>query len=476
MSVERKFSVNTFLFLTILLLLFLLNSFPRERPTYSEIENRSLKGRPVFTWEHFWDGTYFIQWEEYFADTFIYRESLAKISRSIEQLSGWHGKDQVQLFVHNGENYGDPLSTSPVLQPVSEDLSDDAKNDKNEEEVEEDVQREVEEVVEEKKEEPTILEDDQETELAEHPEDDSLSEQMEFQQVVGRIMIMGNKAMNLYTFDPAAGEAYAELLNRFTEKLDDKVAHKINVYFLLAPTQIEFVAKNSKYKELSSPQNETLSFIRERLHDKIIEVDAYSVMQDHVEEYLYFRTDHHWTARGAYYAYRAFMEVAGQTPIALEEYEVEVVEDFLGTTYAATLSKRLEEHPDTIELFLPFAPHEYEVYYEGSIKMDVLDLNHLDATNKYRIFLSGDRPLGKITTESENEKKIAIIKDSYGNAFVPFLIPHYREIYIIDPRQFAKNIYDLLDENDVDDVLFLTNMGTTSHQGFTNLLKQMIEK
>ncbi len=496
---KNRIPVNACLFLMTLMALFLLNSLQTERPIYSEIENRALKTKPVFTWERLFSGAYFVEFENYFADTFVYREPLSKMSRSIQQWSGWRGEDQVQLIVHHGGNFGDALA--PAVQPGIphpeeavqrghadaklyppetsgaeriEGLSGEQLEAQHEHASMEPPEEENEAVSEEDDNAQEDVPPEAEDSSSDNPCDNA-DHEPDVQQVVGRILLMRDRAMNLYTFDAAAGDAYAALVNQFAKKAAVETKHDVTVYSLLAPTQIEFIAQ-SKYKELSDSQSETLAYVHERLDDAVIAVDAYGTLQDHAKEYLYFRTDHHWTARGAYYAYQAFMEASDQTPIALDQYEVTHVEHFLGSTYAAVLSKSLERQPDTIELFQPFIPHEYEVYYEGPLKMDVLDMSHAEKTNKYRIFLSGDRPWGKITTEAKTEKKIAVIKDSYANAFVPFLIPHYREIYIIDPRQYEHDIFELIDENQIEEVLFMTNMGVTSHQGFTNLLKDMIER
>jgi hypothetical protein len=106
--------------------------------------------------------------------------------------------------------------------------------------------------------------------------------------------------------------------------------------------------------------------------------------------------------------------------------------------------------------------------------MNVLDMTHADKKNKYRIFLSGDRPLGKISTEVKNEKKILIIKDSYGNAFIPFLIPHYEEIYIVDPRQYKSNVLKLIKDNGIQEVLFLNYVPAVDMKNIIDLIGKMM--
>lgn len=190
------------------------------------------------------------------------------------------------------------------------------------------------------------------------------------------------------------------------------------------------------------------------------------------DKYVYFRTDHHWTAQGAYYAYIAFCDASGEVPVSLEKYGTGKVEGFLGSTYSATLNNKLKNNPDTIHYFRPFAKHEYNIYYEGAMRMSLLDMSHAKQKNKYRIFLSGDRPLGRIVTENQNNKKLLVIKDSYGNAFVPFLLPHYKEIYVVDPRQYKKSTIGLIKDKGIQEVIFLNYVPATTISEFSDLIRK----
>ena len=80
------------------------------------------------------------------------------------------------------------------------------------------------------------------------------------------------------------------------------------------------------------------------------------------------------------------------------------------------------------------------------------------ATNSYSIFLYGDFPLEKIATENHNGRKIVVVKESYGNDFVPFLVPHFEEIYVVDQRYFQTSLVDLMEETGITDLLFLNNI------------------
>lgn len=288
---------------------------------------------------------------------------------------------------------------------------------------------------------------------------------------IGSMLILKDRAMEVYSFSNNESSFYAGIINSFEERIGGSV----KVYSLLAPTQVEFI-ENEKYKTMSTSQKKVIEYVNQHFNENIIPVNAYEALRSNRDKYLYFRTDHHWTALGAYYAYTAFADAIEEKPVPIEKYEVGKVEDYLGSTYSATLNKKLQSHPDTIYYYKPFIKHEYRVYYEGSLKMNLLDMSHATKKNKYRIFLSGDRPLGKITTEVQNGKKILIIKDSYGNAFVPFLLPHYNEIYIVDPRQFKKNIIEFVKENGIQEVLFLDYVPAANMKNFSQLILDMMTR
>jgi len=242
----------------------------------------------------------------------------------------------------------------------------------------------------------------------------------------------------------------------------------------LAPTSIEFIA-SPKYKTLADSEMDAIDYVYEKLGEGITSVDAYTPLSEHRDEYVYFRTDHHWTALGAYYAYTGFEQASGLEHISLSDYQSEKIEPYLGAAYRSTNSIALKNHPDSFIFYQPYLSSEYYVYYEGSVKLNVLDMAHAANNNKYGIFLSGDRPLGKIITPIKNGKKILIVKDSFANALVPFLIPHYEEIYILDPRQYQKNIYKLIDENGIQEVMFLNNAMILGGNGFMDLVNKVMD-
>lgn len=286
----------------------------------------------------------------------------------------------------------------------------------------------------------------------------------------GRILLAGDTATFIHRFDPDSTVYYAAAINDFAAQ----VPATTQVYSLLAPTMIEFLPE--KYRSLSAPSDQILNRVHDHLDSEVVPVDALAVMRQHASQYLFFRTDFHWTATGAYYAYDAFMQARGAEPVPLASYEMTEVEGFLGSMHSRTLSKQMEANWDVVQLYHPFVPYDYYIMHNGQHLAPLLNMSHANNKNKYGIFLGGDIPLAKIVTGSKQLGKIMVIKDSYGNAFVPFLIPHYSKIYVVDPRHIKESAMDLIRQEQIDEVLFLNNIMVTESNDFANIIKAMQAK
>jgi hypothetical protein len=208
-------------------------------------------------------------------------------------------------------------------------------------------------------------------------------------------------------------------------------------------TEIKFI--NSLYSSLTSG---------------VLPIRAYESMKPHYKEYLQFNTDHHWTGRGAYYAYVAFCNTIGVNPVPLEKLNRKVIPNFLGTLYYHTLSEGLKNNKDSVEYFKVLVDTKSEYYPKNSNKplKSNLYAEFAKGGNAYGVFLGGDFPLTKITTSIKNGRKILVFKDSYGNAFTPYLASHFEEIYVIDYRYFEGGVKKLINENRITDILFAHNV------------------
>jgi hypothetical protein len=202
-----------------------------------------------------------------------------------------------------------------------------------------------------------------------------------------------------------------------------------------------------------------IDHIQTLLDPRVKFVAAYDRLAEHADEYIQFNTDHHWTGLGGYYAYTAFAQSAGFEVLPLSDLVKGEIPGFLGTLYQRTMAPSLRTKADVVEYYkIPFKTEA--TYYPVGSNTPVPALLYAEYArggNAYGVFLGGDFPLMRIVSEVKNGKKIAVIKDSYGNAFVPYLASHFEEVFVLDYRYFAGNIKTLLEDNGIQNLLFAHN-------------------
>lgn len=184
-------------------------------------------------------------------------------------------------------------------------------------------------------------------------------------------------------------------------------------------------------------------------------IDVTDALREHREEYIYYKTDHHWTTLGAYYAYAAWAKEMGFTPQDQEDFTIEAAsESFYGTLYSKL---GIAKEADTIELYIPKEQTPYEVYYDlsGEASDSLYERKHLATKNKYAVFLDDNHPFIQIHTTNKNGRNLLLIKDSYANCFVPFAADHYENVYMIDLRYYMGDIEAAVREYEITDMLVL---------------------
>lgn len=285
-------------------------------------------------------------------------------------------------------------------------------------------------------------------------------------------LIVRDKAMQLFYFNSEAADKYANTLNLLRSSVDPQ----ISFYAMLLPTAVEFLEIES-YRSMSDSQEQAFAYTEKNFDAGISPVPALARLHQHQDEYIYFRTDHHWTALGAYYAYEALMETMGLEATRLLDYEATELPSYLGSAYAATLNTALRNNPDTITIYMPLADHEYSIYWSAAeaIPADVVELELPDdGRSGYSVFMGGDFPLAVIETDVNNGNRLLIIKDSYANALIPFLIPHFEHISIVDPRHYTGNLVQLTETAGITDILTVNNSVVTMYMGISNLIQGLI--
>lgn len=280
--------------------------------------------------------------------------------------------------------------------------------------------------------------------------------------------LMGKEEINgVYTIDGMMIESFRDYdkddvtksineVNAFAERYSD-----IPMFFMLAPTAQEIY--KSKLPSYSGVTNEKL-FIDE-CSERLVNVnsiDALSYLSGRADDYIYYRTDHHWTSLGAYYAYCASAKQLGFNAIGLNEFNIETVSSsFRGTLYSKTLDNGIT--PDSIDYFLlSRGEPKVTVTRINGDKTEVLDSlyvrGYLDVKDKYSSFTGSNVPIVTIETDVENDKQLLMIKDSYAHSLVPFLSKHYSKITMIDMRYINTDLNRFVNVRDYDQILFVNNV------------------
>ena len=201
---------------------------------------------------------------------------------------------------------------------------------------------------------------------------------------IGFWLDINGKMTKLFGFRKDKLDEYARVLNEYGERLGNSVT----VYSLIPPETGQYLAMKSHSGDVGS-KNDMTDYLNSIFNNNVKAVDVFSEINRHKDEYVYFRSDHHWTMRGAYYGYTALMGVNGGIPTPLDQFVIKKVEGSLGSIYRNTLSKTLKNNPDTVELFEPFVDNQFYIYNgKRGHKADVLDMKYTTWQDKYSIFLS----------------------------------------------------------------------------------------
>lgn len=394
---------------------------------YSELEKRDLAKFPEisdFTVQDFIDGKYFAKIDDFFSDNFVKRDEFIALSDQLKSYKGIESEIQITVADTTAPTKEQDIKTDVEGESTEKDTSDD-----------EDIYSEAERL--------------------------------------GDVLTMGDVVCEAYGYNKPAVDEYAEVIKKFGDKITTA-----NVYNLLVPTHVEF-ALPAKYQKLSSKQEPIMQSVYENIGDKVTPVNVYDNLKKHKREYIYFRSDHHWTQLGAYYAYEEYCKTVGEEPFKWDDYETEKIDGFLGTLYARSKSKKLKDNPDCVEYKPVGGELEAKIYPTSKLE-DPYNLTpyakNSKGSNAYGVFLYADYPLTVIKNpEVKTGKKVAVIKESYGNPFAILLSQNYTEVHAIDIRGFKKNLAEYVKENEIDDVIFINNMIAVGSNARVNELKRMLK-
>lgn len=190
-------------------------------------------------------------------------------------------------------------------------------------------------------------------------------------------------------------------------------------------------------------------------------LDLRSVFTEHKDQYLYFKTDHHWTPAGAYLAYQQFCAVKGLTPFDTSVHEAVTIENFQGTHYSATRLWDVENDSITyypLENTMTIFQTTGEAQYEPLSTENLINSDKFATRDKYAAFLDGNN--GYSVVQGNGTGSILVVKDSYANSFVPYLTENYAKIGVVDFRNFRYGLDSTIEKEGYDEVMILYNFQT----------------
>ena len=496
-SVSEKTSrVKIRVFAAVMVTLALIGLIIPLRPDRSDVENRELAKFPSLTFSSFISGEFFSGVSSWYADTFPFREGFMKAANYVRGLFGIRGEQIIGpveagddiITGENTEDYNiipvftDPPETDPEETPDVQEstLSPETSKGPEESSVPEDTSG-VPETSEPETETGTVTEPATTapvtTEKPPVPADPVPAGEGK----VGSLYVVGDTIYEFCGYSAANTKRFADAMT----KCADKLAGKADVYSLIAPKAWNFYLTDAQKKKTGCKDEKAmLDSAYSLMGTGVKKVPVYAYLDTKKDEYIFFRTDHHWTALGAYYSYQVFCSVKGTTPKPLSGWKTGEFPGFLGSLYSeAKQPPAAAANPDVVQVWYPNSTNSM-TYWESSTKKTaykvIYSVSSWNARSKYNTFIAGDQPFEEIHNPVLNDGSAAVvIKDSFGNAFVPFLVDDYQDVYVVDFRYFkkysTKGLYSLIDERGIDDVIFLLNITNVNSSGGVSLVEAMVK-
>ncbi len=405
-----------------------------KRPEISEIENRALAKWPHFSFSSYFSGKYTADVENYYNDTVPCRESFKNVTARIRDCFG----NEQEVKIHG----------TPVKQDTKPSGKKDAKKTTTSTGAvaNSDVTTTV--ITDTTK--PTTQEND--------PLDDPNIEG----EISNNILVYKNRGIMLFGGSYANGETYAEYVNNFKNDLG------INVYSMVCPTPVSYYLPK-KYQDMTASEKDNIDNINDCL-EGVTPIDAYSALMEHKNENIFQTTDHHWAQLGAYYAAAEFAKQADVPYAKLSSYERIEKDGYVGTLYGYTGDSSLKNNPEKFVYYKPKNEYTTTYYttdmteeYDGNL---LINLDNVDPVSWYLVFMGTDDVITHVHTDVGNGRKLAIVKDSYGNALVPCLTGSFEDIYVVDVRYLEVNAVSQFKEWGVTDLLFAMNTFSATGSNF----------
>lgn len=420
------------------------------RPKRSVTEKRMLSSFPEISADDFLDGTYFAGIDTWFSDTFPGRDGLISCN---EFMTGLYG---IRKNVIHGEVVkGDDIPDTDIDERQFDYLNNIYSEKVTEpEEESREINYSYDDTV-------TINAD----EIGNNVDSDEsgTGTSAKAGESLGSIFVVGDSAYNYYSFSKTVSDEYVSVVNN----LADKLKGKATVYNMIVPTSIDVTLDNATRNSItSSNQRKAILYMYSNMNSNVGKCYIYNLLHQHRDEYIYFRTDHHWTALGAYYAYTAFMTQLGKNAYSLDSFKEHDMGAFVGSYYTQTRVSSLNSNPDNLIAYEPFSTNSLKMINKDNQYIDyniVTDVSRWNNTSKYSAFIGGDNAYTEINNPNVTDgSSVLVIKESFGNAMVPFLVENFQNVYVIDYRYYKDSVSELIDKNNIESVVFVNNISITS--------------
>lgn len=286
------------------------------------------------------------------------------------------------------------------------------------------------------------------------------------------ILILNNRAFQLFTNEAPLNNEYDQLIQYYRAK----IPKEIRIFHAIVPSSSTFYLpyeyRQYKKNELENIQKSS----KPTINQSVFPFDMFDEISKHSKEYIYFKTDHHWTQLGAYYGYLAFCKAASIKPIALTDLQRKNINgEFLGTHYLKTKDERLKNNPDTVYYWKTPTNKNASISLDDTLAFTKVYKQKNISKNKYLVFLGGDKGYMKLTSNIvKNGKSILVIKNSYGNPFVPFLTADYENVIVVDYRYTENSLMHILKKNKIDDLLILNGIFSANTHEHLKRIKDII--
>ena len=307
----------------------------------------------------------------------------------------------------------------------------------------------------------------------------------------GSIYIANGAGYGVYYFSESNSAKYCLLVNQLAKNLEGKA----NLYSMLCPISAGVMLSERVQEKIGcSDEAKAADWFYANMDPSVKAVPMVNALKAHNDEYIFFRTDHHWTSLGAYYAYREWCKVKGVTPHELSFFrETRTFEGFLGTFYQnSNKNASLAKNPDTVIAYVPngtntmtmYSDYNSDKYNKYSWKI-IYDVSNYPDNGLYGTFAGGDQPYNYAHNEEITDgSSVLVVKDSYANAFIPYLIDHYEHIYWVDFRNFAKwcnqmgytpTISALVEREGIQDVILCQNISIASSDSALKVMDKIFK-